>query len=240
MKRNFFLIAAIAVAALLLVCAAFFLPKAKNAATTPTTAAPTPTSPSTEISQQEELSVSLGHGLFLTEVSSYTGPFVEDGSDEIVAGVLAIKVANRGENAIEYCQIALPVTEGTASFSLSGLMPGQTALLLEQNRLPWRSSEQYDHPLVSNTAYYNRPLSLHREQLSLQLLDGGINVTNISGTPIVGDIVIYYKNKQQDLFYGGITYRLRISSGLNADATCQLLSQHLHKDSTEILFITVG
>lgn len=234
MKRKFLWIPAAALAVILL--SVSLLAKNKMpAASHPTEA----TAPFPTVAVTDRRSDDLGHGLYVTQVGSYTGPFVEDGSDDMVSGVLMLKVANRGQNPIEYGVITLPVAQGQASFTLSALLPGQTVVLLEQNRLPWSSSEPYLYPTLSDTAYYSRPLDRMEKLVSLQLLEGGINVTNISDEDISGDIVIYYKNKQQDLYYGGITYRLRISSGLPSGASCQLISQHLHKNGTEILFVTV-
>lgn len=238
MKRKILWIAAAVFAVILPVCLLLLLPKADNSPA-PAPTKPTAASLAVSIAEQEELSVNLGHGLYVTEVGSYTGPFVEDGSDEPIAGVLMLKVANRGEAAIEYGVITLPVAQGQAEFTLSALLPGQTVVLLEQNRLPWSSQEQYLYPLLHDTVYYTQPLDLQEDRLSLQLLEGGMNVTNISGQDITGEIVIYYKNMQQGLYYGGITYRLRISTGLKAGESCQLVSSHLHKTATQILFLTV-
>ena len=241
MKQRFFLIAAavlVAIAGIILLCC---LPKDSK---TPTPAAtePTPSAASsapTVATNIQDTSINLGYDLYMTQVGSYTGPFLEDGSDEIVSGVLMIRVENRSDRAVEYATISLQVTEGTATFAASCLLPGETIVLLEKNRLPWRSTEDYLYPLLDVPAYYTHDLSLHSDKLSLQLQEGSIQVVNTSGEDLAGEIVLYFKNKQQGIYYGGITYRLRMENGLKAGASCQLLSSHLHQSSTEILFVTM-
>lgn len=247
MKRKIFYIAAAVLAVIALIAALLLLPKSEKTPvadpTIPTevtisTEPPAQTLPAT-VADAQELDVNLGYGLYITEVGSYTGPFLEDGSDEVVSGVLMIRVENRGESPVEYATVSIPVSAGQATFTLSALLPGETVLLLETNRLPWSSTESYQYPLLETPALFTKELALHADKLSVQLLDGGMNITNISGNAITGDIVIYYKNKQHGIYYGGITYRLRIPGGLKKDEICQLMSQHIHKGNTELLFITV-
>ena len=234
MKRKIFWFSAIILAAAALLIALLLLQKSKNA-----TAEPTQPAIQASFEDTQDRAINLGYGLYLTQVGSYTGPFIEDGSDAAVSGILMIRVENRGETAIEYGSITMALSQGEAQFTLSALMPGQTVILLEQNQLPWSSTEEYLYPLLSDTAPYTRQLSLQQEILSVQPLNGGLNVKNISTNDILGDIVIYYKNKQDGIFYGGITYRLRIPGGLAAGATSQLISDHFRSHATEILFITV-
>ena len=76
------------------------------------------------------------------------------------------------------------------------------------------------------------------DQLKIQGYQGAINVTNISGQDITGDIIIYYKNSSADMYYGGITYRARIEGGLKAGELRQIVPEHFNADASTILFIT--
>ncbi|MBR4863366.1 MAG: hypothetical protein IKU07_02215 [Oscillospiraceae bacterium] len=238
MKRKIFYIAAAVLAVIALVIVLLLLPKNEKTPA-PDTTEPTEQTAPARVTDSQSLSVNLGYGLFLTEVGSYTGPFLEDGSDQVVSGVLMIRVTNRGDTGVEYANISLSTKDGQASFTLSALLPGETVILLETNRLPYDSTEAYQYALMENTAFYTKQLSRQEDLLSVKLLDGGMNVINISGKDIDGDIVVYYKNKQNDIYYGGITYRLRITGGMKRNAISQLISQHIHENNTEILFITV-
>ena len=87
---------------------------------------------------------------------------------------------------------------------------------------------------------FSEPLSLQEDKLQLQVLDGALNVVNISGADIEGDIVIYYKNAASDLLYGGITYRVRIEGGMKADEIKQIMASHFSDSGSRIMFVTVG
>lgn len=190
--------------------------------------------------QQAGQTVDLGFGLQVTDTGSYTGIFVEDGSDEVVSGVLMLVVRNSGTQDIQYAELSLPTAAGEAKFTLSTLPAGQSVVLLEQSRMAWSADERYTQVTLSNVALFTQPVSLCREQLQLQGLDGVLNITNISGQDITGDIVIYYKNAASDLLYGGITYRVRISGGLKAGELRQIAASHFYARGSRVMFVTVG
>ena len=183
---------------------------------------------------------SIGNDLIVRNIGSYTGAFVEDGSNEIVSGVLMLVVANIGDDDIQYAEITLPTDAGDAKFTLSTLPAGESVVLLEQNRMPHTGDEDASRAVSDNVAFFSEPLSLREEQLKLQILDGAINVSNISGADIEGDIVIYYKNAATDLYYGGITYRVRIEGGMKADEIKQIMASHFSESGSKIMFVTVG
>ena len=206
--------------------------------TEPTAPADTVTQPVVE--RNKDIQINLGCGLVATQVGSYTGAYMEDGSNDFVNGVLMLRVQNTGEQDIQYTEITLALTEGEAQFVLSTLPAGQSVILLEQNRLLWNPNEEYAYAVMSNPVLFAESISLQQDALQVQLLSGGMNVTNISGQDINDDIVIYYKNAQKGLYYGGITYRVRLEGGLKAGELRQLMNAHLTPSGTEIMFVTIG
>jgi hypothetical protein len=52
--------------------------------------------------------------------------------------------------------------------------------------------------------------------------------------------VIYYKNYTQGLYYGGITYRVRVPGGIQADEVKQLTASHFSSTGSRVMFVTVG
>lgn len=187
----------------------------------------------------QETSINLGNGMRITEVGNYTGIYMEDGSDEFVSGILMIAVTNEGEEAIQYAEITMPVGDEEAFFTMSTLTPGSTMILLEQNRMAYAEAE-YTTALAENVAIFQESLSLCEDKLELQILDGVINVTNISGQDITGDIMIYYKNSASDVYYGGITYRVRIEGGLEKDEIRQVMADHFSESGSTLMFATCG
>lgn len=196
--------------------------------------------PKAELDEIKEAGINLGHGMLITDIGKYTGIYMEDGSDELVSGILMIVVTNTGEDAVQYAEIELAGKSGTAEFSLSTLAPGASVVLLEQNRMAYDPAEDYASAVTKNVVLFQEPLSLCEDQVKLQVLDGAINVTNISGTDITGDIVIYYKNSAVDMLYGGITYRVRIEGGLKSGEIRQIMASHFSESGSAIMFVTVG
>jgi len=49
-----------------------------------------------------------------------------------------------------------------------------------------------------------------------------------------------YKNAAADLYYGGITYRVRIEGGIKAGEIKQLMAGHFSETGSKIMFVTVG
>lgn len=189
-----------------------------------------------------ENAVNLGYGLFVTDTGSYTGMYMEDGTDEIVSGVLMLVVKNTGEQDIQYAQITMPIGDETATFILTTLPAGESVVLLETNRMQWQQDVDYAAilPKVENIAYFQGPVSTKVDKLKIGIVDGAINVTNISGEDIEGNIVVYYKNAAQDLYYGGITYRITIEGGLKADEIRQVMTNHASDTGSKIMFVTIS
>ena len=199
-------------------------------------ASSTPVSAPSASGEEFSEGISLGHGLEILEISGYTGAYMEDGSDEQVKNVLMLRVANAGREFIQYAEI----TMGQAVFTLSTLMPGETCLVLEQNRMTYNGGTEWATPTAQNVATFREKPTLCEDKLRIQTLDGCLNITNVSGADIDGDVVIYYKNYANGTYYGGITYRVRIAGGMKADEIKQLMVSHFNMDSSKIVFVTVG
>ena len=184
----------------------------------------------------------LGNRLCVTNIGSYTGIYVEDGSDEEVSDILMLKLENRGEEPVEYAVLQMQINDEIAEFTVSALMPGAEVILLERNRMEFDSSFDYTKTPIScvNYAKYLNALELHKDQLNIQLLDGAVNVTNISDTDISGNITIYYKNKDNGVYLGGIAYRISIEGGIGAGEISQKMASHISAVDSDILFVTIS
>lgn len=189
-----------------------------------------------------ENAVNLGYGIYVTDIGSYTGIYMEDGTDAVVSGVLMMVVQNNGEQDIQYSEITMNIGEEQAIFSVTTLPVGESMVLLEQNRMTWDETVDYSGilPKVEHIAYFQEPLSTLEEQLEVQIIDGAINVTNISGEDITGTIAVYYKNAAADLLYGGITYRISIEGGLPSGEIRQVMTNHASDTGSRIMFVTIA
>lgn len=202
-----------------------------------TTTAPT-TAPTIQIEIPEDVTMPLTHGLRIGDVGSYTGLFFEDGSDEVVSGVMMILVTNESDRTLQYAEITLTNDEGEqAQFKLSTLPPGASAVVLEMNRL--RFAKGYGNATASNVAFFPEEPTLHEDKLKIQAYEGALNITNISDADIEGDIQIFYKNSASDVYYGGITYTVRIKGGLKAGQLQQLVPSHFNANGSTVMFIVM-
>lgn len=187
-----------------------------------------------------EKAFDLGSGVTVDGLRDYTGAYMEDFSDEVVSDVLGILVSNQGTESIQYMEILLSDGTTTAEFVVSTLLPGQTMLVLEQNRIAYSTAPEFTSATTQNVAFFSEEPSLWEDSLEIQCLNGVLNVTNISETDIQGDIVIYYKNLVNGVYYGGVTYRTRIEGGLAAGEVRQGTASHFSPDNSAVLFVSQG
>ena len=179
----------------------------------------------------------LSDGLCVTDVGSYAGIYMEDGSDEPVSNVLMMVLENTSEKDLQLARIQLAYSDFTAEFEATNLPAGESVVLLEKNRRD-ASEEEYQSAVTSDVVFFDEPMSLQEDHLSVSGYNGGIQVTNISDGDISGDIVIYYKNSAGELLYGGITYRARVEGGIAAGETARIMTGHYTPDHCRILWIT--
>ena len=182
----------------------------------------------------------LGSNVQITGLISYTGAFMEDRTDEVVADVLGIQVMNSGSEFIQTMDITLTSGDTEAQFTLSSLFPGETVIVLEKNRMAYSDSLEFQSAQTSSVAFFQTQPGMCEDQLKIQCLNGVINVTNISGEDISGDILIYYKNYVSGVYYGGITYRIRLEGGIKAGEIKQGTAAHFNPDNSTVVFVTCG
>lgn len=140
------------------------------------------------------------------QFSSYTGQFVEDGTDEPVAGVAAMLVTNPTAQFLDLAKVTYKVGDTTATFEITGLPPGGTAWVLEKNRL--RLKEGWKFELDSCTDTFRSNTIRQTDLLKVEPDGDSLTVTNVSGGE-VKNVCLYYKVKHSDGNYlGGITYML--------------------------------
>ena len=187
-----------------------------------------------------EAGIVLDKGLVVTDIGSYTGIYMEDGTDEVLSRILMIVVTNTGEQTVQYAEVQLTDGKTTAHFTLSTLPPGESVVALEQSRMSYADGKDLTEASAVNVALFGEEPSLCEDQLKIQALDGIMNITNISGKDITGDVVIYYKNSSADMLYGGITYRVTISGGIKAGEIKQIVASHFTAAGSRVMFVTIG
>lgn len=210
------------------------------AATQPAETEPGQTRPAEEsqpaASVPDQVEYNLGYGLCITDSGRYTGMYMEDGSNEVVSDVMMLVVFNGGEKDVQLAEITALCGGEEYHFTLTNLAVGERAVLLEQERRP---SAELISAVLDTYAPFGEPMSLYGDTIQVSGLDGMLNVKNISDGDITGDICVYYKYAAQDIFYGGITFRIRIEGGLKAGEIRQVPAGHYTADGCAIVQVTI-
>lgn len=165
-----------------------------------------------------------------------TGYFPEDGTDEAIENVLAVKLTNTAEKTLEYLTFTLTVNGEAYPFS-AATVPGGTSVYVfarERNTAPGRAVSASADAEIE--VYFPEEPSVHADSLSYEVRSGTVDVTNISGKRIGSDILVYYKSTAENGYLGGITYRFRISGGLEAGESFSAYAPHAYAHMTEIMF----
>lgn len=185
-----------------------------------------------------EVNLDLGFGLEIIDKGSYTGAYMEDGSNEILSDVMMIIVRNSGDADIQLSDITAVCGGQEYRFRLTNLAVGSQAVLLDLDRRSAVDGE-LSSVTMDNTAFFSEPMSLREDAICIGGLDGMLNVENVSGNDLSGDIYIYYKYASEDLFYGGITFRVRIEGGLKAGELRQIPAGHYEPAGCTIVQVTI-
>lgn len=180
--------------------------------------------------------LALGQGLSLMDMNRYAGAFVEDGSDETVSDVLAITVRNDSDRAVQYAHITLTLGETEYAFDVTTLPVGASVQLLELGRQAMPESTDGLTGQVTMCAAFDAEPSLCEDVFSIETQDTAITITNISGSDITGQIYVYYKIAYDQLYLGGITYRVGVS-GLKAGESTTCYAAHFSTDYSRLMFV---
>ena len=179
----------------------------------------------------------LGEGIELQALSGYQGPYVEDGTDDIVSDVLAITVRNDGDKTVQYAHIILTQGETAYEFDVTTLPVGASAQLLELSRQPMPDSTDGMTAQVTACAVFDTEPTMCEDVFQIETQDTAITITNNSGGDITGQIYVYYKIAYGDLYMGGITYRVG-AAGLKAGESTTCYAGHFSTDYSKLMFVT--
>lgn len=185
----------------------------------------------------DSVSIDLGSGLEITDISRFAGSFIEDGSDDVLSDVCAITVKNNAAATVQYAEISMNIGGESYCFKLSTLPQGKSVQLLELSRQPMPESSADMTAALTSYASFDPEPSLCEDVFSIDTQDTAITITNISGSDITGQIYVYYKSAYGDLYIGGITYRTGVS-GLAAGESTTLYASHYSTAYSRIMFVT--
>ncbi len=160
-------------------------------------------------------------GLCIQSIGRYTGPFVEDGSDDPSVNLLSLIITNESDQMIEYAELVFKVNEDDdAVFKITSLPAGSSVLVQESNKKTFEDISCF--ALEQKMIAVNKDASLKNEILSISADQNTLHLKNRTKDSL-GTVYVRYKNMLQDnLYMGGITYSCRFDDvGGNADVTQQ-------------------
>ena len=190
--------------------------------------------------EEGAVSMNLGNNLEIIDFGPYTGPFVEDGSNEEVTDVLMIVIRNNGKDILKGANLSMRYGEEKAKFDFSTLLPGEEMIVLEKNRLTYSAEAKMSKLELKNREFFEEELNLYDEDFQIIQSDGEFEVENVSGISAEGPITIYYKNLSGNRYLGGITYSVVIEEGIQPTEIVQTAAEHFTLDNSELMYMTIG
>lgn len=184
----------------------------------------------------EEEGWNAGNGLQVISLDSYSGLFVEDGSDETVSDICGIRVKNMAEETVQYAHLTMTTGEVTYEFDLSTLPPAREVQLLDLNRQAPPESTDNLSLAVSEYAAFSEEPSMNEDVLEITAQDTAITITNRSDQDM-SQVYVYYKLDYGDFYLGGITYRVG-ASDLAAGESTTCYAGHYTSDECSLMFTT--
>ena len=170
----------------------------------------------------------------IQHINSYSGIFIEDGSDVEVDNVAAIQVKNTSKKALEFAQIQIYNGDKKLVFDVSSLPANSSAIIMEKNKAPLDKSKSITYG--GTTGGYTNKLEKDATIKYQKVDNNGIKVTNKSNKNIPC-VRIFYKYKSSEGYYiGGITYTAKINN-LKAKESQTIYPSHFDLDGGEIMMI---
>lgn len=188
-----------------------------------------------EIRSLSAVPYSLGEDVTLTEILSVTGEYPEDGESEMRENALCVRIHNGSDRTLEYLTAGVSCSGKDYTFAVSTLPPGETVLAWDKSGQSAPQEAEDIRVTPGYRVFFREEPSLP-DTLHVGVENGSLTVTNVSDRDISGEFFVYYKNRRNGEYLGGITYRVRISGGLKAGETYSAYAANAAKARTKVLF----
>lgn len=148
------------------------------------------------------------YDLVIEKMASYTGLYVEDGTNNQCTDVAMLLVHNNSQQPLEYTQITIEFPSETLEFYLSALPAGQRVVVQERSAkaVPASGAKEAKVMLVQQAEMSVSPEISVRDNG-----DNSITVENLTGKEIQTVRVFYkYYMEEENLYVGGIAFTAKI------------------------------
>lgn len=167
----------------------------------------------------------------IQSIGSYSGAYVEDGTDEQVDNVLAIVVTNTSKEFLQYSEIILSNENEQATFTVSNIPSGASVLVLAKEKTIAAGEWSY----LRDTTAFIQSASMYEDIFSWEAGNNLIRLRNKTDNDFE-NVHVYYKNVENGIYVGGITYRIKLDN-VKAQETVQKLSKHFSGNQSHIMMI---
>ena len=178
-----------------------------------------------------------GYDLVIEKLGSYSGAYVEDGTNEMVSEAAMILVKNTGNKAIEYAEITLHFQDDTLFFKISALPAGESVVTIEQakKRIPVLKISDCVATVIEKD-------SMEQADEVISVHDNGDNtltIKNLTNQEIPMARVFYkYYLEQENAYLGGIAFTAKLTA-LGAKEEVTIQPSHFESESCKIVMSTV-
>ena len=182
---------------------------------------------------QDASGLKLADGLYITEVFSYTGVYVEDGSNDPCENICAVRIENDTAEHYQYLEFEVETAGGVFEFAASTLFSGARMTVLSKNKDAYTGADVRSVKLLALAPFTKTP-TVHTDTLQITFTDGIINVKNLTDSLLM-NVYVYFKETDDFGYFGGITYRTGFGDILAGDIV-QSGASNIHKDTSRVVF----
>lgn len=172
--------------------------------------------------ENAQLGVTVDGWLRITEIDEYYGR-------------LAVVAENVSDSDVEYALLTVKTKKETLTFNVSALLSGTKAVLLCNESVGIDPDEVYTAWQTKDKIIFENPPVMNDDKIEIKITDGSISVKNISGEDITSDIIIYYKDKKDDVVNGSVTYKIRVDA-LKEGSQTFVKASGINEDNCQIIF----
>lgn len=181
----------------------------------------------------EHISIS-EDGLEVCRIGTYTGTFVEQGTDTECKDIPAIVVQNTSDRMVEKAVLV----QGNQTFVITYLPPDGICLVQEQSGKAANTPDLYNL-VFREPVQFVEDGATEQNRVRVETDENRILIRNISGEDIPGSVNVWYKTKQNGLYIGGVSYKAAVDDGvLKASSTATVQTSHYDPTYSELLLVT--
>ena len=175
--------------------------------------------------------------LVVSAMGSYSGKYVEDGTDDAVENICALIVKNTSDKPIQYATVTLTGEENAEyTFVLSTLPAGCSALVLETERKAYEQGLYSLQPSAEVTEC--EELSICEDKVKITFDGEYLHLENLTDTDFRAIYVRYKNYTSGNVYTGGITYNASFDN-VQAKESYEYESAHFYTGGSQVLMVQI-